>query len=420
VNRRTFIKGATATVAATSLSSSKILAGANSANEIRVGLIGCGGRGTGAAIEALNADPDAVLYAMGDLTADRLESSYQGLQENFGARVQAPSERRYHGFDAFQKVIEQVDVVLLATPPVFRPQHLRAAVDAGRHVFCEKPVAVDGKGVRSVLESAAIAKEKGLSLASGFCWRAAFGHRAIYQRIMQGAIGDVVGVHATYMAGQLWYKERQPGWSDLEYQLRNWVYYSQLSGDHVVEQAIHSVDKVMWAKGDEPPVSVMATGGRQTRTDKKYGNVFDHFSAVYDWADGSQATLQCRQMKGCHMENLDRVIGSKGIAYIDGWAGKFEIKGENEWAYSGPGNNMYQTEHDDLFASIRGGAGLNQGVEMANSTLAGIMIRMSAYTGKKVSWDQALNSKQDLTPKQWEGGPPVDAAVAVPGKTKLI
>ncbi|MBC8369865.1 MAG: Gfo/Idh/MocA family oxidoreductase [Planctomycetes bacterium] len=418
MNRRSFIKGTAAGLAATSIAGTKAVA--NSAKELRVGLIGCGGRGTGAAIQALNADPDVVLYAMGDLTADRLASSHNGLVQNFGERVQADSTRQFVGFDAFEKVIAEVDIVLLATPPVFRPQHLRAAVEASCHVFCEKPVAVDGKGVRSVLKTAALAKERGLSLASGFCWRAAFGHRAIYQRILQGAIGDVVGVHATYMAGQLWYKERQADWSDLQYQLRNWVYYSQLSGDHIVEQAIHSVDKIMWAKNDETPASVMATGGRQTRTQEKYGNVFDHFSAVYDWADGTQAALQCRQMKGCHMENLDRVIGSSGIAYIDGWAGKFEIKGQNQWKYDGPSNDMYQTEHDDLFESIRNGDAMNQGVDMAHSTLAAIMIRMSAYTGQVVSWEQALNSQLDLTPEKWDGGAGLDSSVAHPGKTKLI
>jgi myo-inositol 2-dehydrogenase/D-chiro-inositol 1-dehydrogenase len=418
MNRRTFLKGASAGIAATSLLGSKAVA--NSAKELRVGLIGCGGRGTGAAMQALNADPDVVLYAMGDLTADRLQQSHAGLTETFGERLQADSTRQFVGFDAFEKVIEQVDVILLATPPVFRPQHLRAAVEAGCHVFCEKPVAVDGAGVRSVIETAAMAQAKGLSLASGFCWRSAFGHRALYQRIHQGEIGKVVGVHATYMAGQLWSKARQEGWSDLDYQLRNWVYYTQLGGDHVVEQAIHSVDKILWAKSDEAPSSVMASGGRETRTDAKYGNIFDHFSAVYDWADGTQATLQCRQMKGCHMENLDRIIGSTGIAYVDGWANKFVIKGENAWKYDGPSNDMYQTEHDDLFESIRNGSAMNQGVDMAHSTLAAIMTRMSAYTGKVVTWDQALNSQLELTPTQWVGGPGVDASVPVPGKTKLI
>jgi len=223
MNRRTFLKGASAGIAATSLLGSKAVA--NSAKELRVGLIGCGGRGTGAAIQALNADPDVVLYAMGDLTADRLQQSRSGL-ERFGDRLQADSTRQFVGFDAFEKVIEQVDVILLATPPVFRPQHLRAAVEAGCHVFCEKPVAVDGAGVRSVIETATMAQAKGLSLASGFCWRSAFGHRALYQRIHQGEIGKVVGVHATYMAGQLWSKDRQEGWSDLDYQLRNWIMLS--------------------------------------------------------------------------------------------------------------------------------------------------------------------------------------------------
>jgi myo-inositol 2-dehydrogenase/D-chiro-inositol 1-dehydrogenase len=420
MNRRKFLKGTVAGLAASSLTSPKGFA-SYSARELRVGLVGCGGRGTGAAIQALKADPDAVLWAMADLTEDRLEQSFNGLKTNFPDRCQAEKERRYFGFDAYQDVIKDVDVVLLATPPAFRPEHLKASIDLGKHVFAEKPIAVDSFGVRSVLKSAKIAKEKGLSLASGFCWRAAFGHRAVYQRIHQGQIGAVKNIHATYMAGGLWHKERQSNWSDLEYQLRNWLYYYQLSGDHVVEQACHSIDKIMWAKQDTPPDSVLATGGRQMRTEPKYGNIFDHFAGVFSWGDGSQATLQCRQMNGCHMENLDRVIGATGTAYIDGWANKFAIDGAEDWQYEGLSNDMYQTEHDEFFESIRTNGGLNQGVEMAHSTLAAIMIRMSAYTGQEVTWNQALESEENFVPKEWlVTSPPFDTAIARPGQTKLI
>ena len=229
---------------------------------LRVGLVGCGGRGTGAAMQALSADKDVVLVAMGDLFADRLASSHNGLAENFGDRVQVEESRRFVGFDAYQKVIAEVDVILFATPPAFRPMHIAAAVEAGLHVFCEKPIAVDAHGVRSVLETAKLAQKKGLSLASGFCWRAANGHRAFYDRIHNGGIGELRHVYATYLAGGLWYKERQPEWTDLEYQLRNWLYYTALSGDHIAEQAVHSVDKIMWAKNDVPPASATALGGR--------------------------------------------------------------------------------------------------------------------------------------------------------------
>lgn len=417
--RRDFLKAAGAGAAALPFLSGQALASGQ--DTLRVGLIGCGGRGTGAAMQAINADPGVVLWSMGDLFADRLASSLHGLTSNFQDRVDVPEARQHVGFDAYEKVIAEVDVVLLATPPVFRPAQLAAAIEADRHVFCEKPVAVDGPGVQSVLKSAKLAKEKGLSLASGFCWRAANGHRALYRRILEeNGIGDVRHVYATYLAGGVWYKDRKDHWSDLEYQLRNWYYYTPFSGDHLVEQAIHSVDKILWAKGDEAPINATAMGGRQVRTHEKYGNIYDHFGVVYEWADGTQGHLQTRQQNGCHGENLDRIIGAEGVAYIDGWSNKFLIEGMRPWKYEGAGNDMYQTEHDELFASIRAGKGLNQGVSMAHSTLAGIMGRMSAYTGQRITWQQALESKENLTPEHWEFGPGIDVAVATPGKTKFL
>jgi len=417
--RREFLKTTGAGVIALPLLGANAYAGGSAT--LRVGLVGCGGRGTGAAMQAINADPGVVLWSMGDLFADRLKSSHVGLTENFKDRIDVPNVRQHVGFEAYKRVIEEVDVVLFATPPVFRPMHLAAAVEAGRHVFCEKPVAVDAPGVRSVLKTAQLAATKGISLASGFCWRAAFGHRSLYNRVLkENAIGDVRHVYATYLAGGVWYKERQEKWTDLEYQLRNWYYYSNFSGDHIVEQAIHSVDKLLWAKGDEMPVSALAMGGRQVRTAEKYGNIYDHFGVVYEWADGTQGHLVTRQQNGCHSENLDRIVGSDGIASIDGWANRFVVEGARPWKYEGPNNDMYQTEHDELFASIRSGAPMNQGVSMAQSTMAAILGRMSAYTGQRITWQQAMESKQDLTPKSWEFGSGIDVVQATPGKTKFI
>ncbi|PCJ55553.1 MAG: oxidoreductase [Planctomycetota bacterium] len=416
--RREFLKTTAAGVVALPILGAT--AYASGKDTLRVGLVGCGGRGTGAAFQAIQADPGVVLWSMGDLFADRLTSSLGGLTENFAQRVDVPDVRQHVGFDAYQKVVQEVDVVLFATPPVFRPMHLAAAIEAGCHVFCEKPVAVDAPGVRSVLKTAQVAKKKGLSLASGFCWRAANGHRSLYNRILkENAIGDVRHVYATYLAGGVWYKKRQEKWTDLEYQLRNWYYYSNFSGDHIVEQAIHSIDKLLWAKNDVMPISAIAMGGRQVRTDEKYGNIFDHFGVVYEWADGTHGHLVTRQQNGCHSENLDRIVGSEGIANIDGWANRFEVEGARPWKYDGPGNDMYQTEHDELFASIRAGAAMNQGVSMAHSTMAAILGRMSAYTGQRITWEQAMTSKQDLTPKSWEFGTGIDVVQATPGKTKF-
>ncbi|MDA0667272.1 MAG: Gfo/Idh/MocA family oxidoreductase [Planctomycetota bacterium] len=417
--RREFLKTTAAGVAALPILRATAYAGGK--DTLRVGLVGCGGRGTGAAFQAIQADPGVVLWSMGDLFADRLESSLGGLNENFAERVDVPAVRQHVGFDAYKQVIAEVDVVLFATPPVFRPMHLAEAVEAGRHVFCEKPVAVDTPGVHSVLKTAKLAKEKGLSLASGFCWRAAYGHRGLYDRILNGnAIGDVRHVYATYLAGGVWYKDRKEEWTDLEYQLRNWYYYSNFSGDHIVEQAIHSVDKILWAKGDEMPVSATAMGGRQVRTAEKYGNIYDHFGVVYEWADGTQGHLLTRQQNGCHSENLDRIVGSDGIAHIDGWANRFVVEGARPWKYEGANNDMYQTEHDELFASIRAGAAMNQGVSMAQSTMAAILGRMSAYTGKRITWEQAMASKENLTPQSWEFGTGIEVVQATPGKTKFV
>jgi predicted dehydrogenase len=396
------------------------------ADKLKIGLVGCGGRGSGALLNALNADQGTVLWALGDAFADQVESLANRLaDEDAGvpaSRIELPAQRRFSGLDCYKKVVDAVDVVLFASPPCFRPMQIEYAVNAGKHVFAEKPASTDAFGIRRVLASAKKAAAQNTAFAHGFCWRAHDAWRESMKQIGGGRIGKIRAYYATYLAGSLWHRGNRPEWTELEYQLRNWLYFTPLSGDHLVEQAIHSVDKVMWAMGDKPPLHCNATGGRQVRTDAKYGNIYDHFDVIYEWADGALGVVQCRQMDGTHGENLDTIIGSAGVMRTDGWNGRIVVDGEFPMDQAGLGNDMYQTEHDELFASIRAGKPINQGEVMATSSLAGIMGRMSAYTGQKVTWEMALNSQERLLPddNEWAWGPGLKCEIAMPGKTKFI
>lgn len=394
-----------------------------STDRLRVGLVGCGGRGTGAAENALEADANCELVALGDVFGDRIEGCLTELAKNesVAARVKVPVEARFVGFDAYEKVIALCDVVLLCTTPHFRPAHLREAVARGRHVFCEKPVAVDAPGVRSVLESARIATEKGLTIVSGFCWRYHDPDRAAFGRVRDGKIGPVHAVHSRYLTGGLGLRKRKPEWSDMETQLRNWYYYTWASGDHIVEQACHSINKIAWAMGDEMPVYATATGGRQVRTGPEYGNVYDHFAVVFEYAGGARAYLDCRQTEGCFNDNSDFVVGTKGTLTSDSWGPTHVIRGETPWKWSGdPGPDKYVAELQTLFAAVRDGKPVNDGVMMANSTMMAILGRMAAYTGTRIAWQQALDSQEDLTPPRYEWGELPVAPVALPGRTKFL
>jgi len=392
---------------------------------LRVGLIGCGGRGSGAAAQALSTGEGVVLTAMADAFEDRVQRSRKslGANENFGKRVKVPDNACFVGLDGYQKVIDSgVDVVVLGTPPGFRPLHLRAAVEAGKHVFCEKPMATDAPGVRSVLESAAIAKEKNLALVAGFCWRYHLARRAFYEQIHQGAIGAIRAVYATYLTGPVKpmpaASSRPAGMSDVEWQLRNWYNFAWLSGDGLVEQACHSVDKIAWAMNGVLPLKAVATGGRQFPNNE--GNIFDHIDVFYEFPDGVRAFMAQRQISGCYGENSDYLMGADGVGTIKGWNDPV-IKGKKSWRYQGPKSNMYQVEHNELFASIRNGQPINDGVWMAHSTLMAIMGRMAAYTGKEISWDQAMNSQQKLVPDNltWDMDLPI-RPMAMPGKTPFV
>jgi predicted dehydrogenase len=397
----------------------------NDPDVLRIGLVGCGGRGTGAAANALRAeDGTVVITAMGDVFPERIESSLTHLRNALGPaadRVQVDPEHRFTGFDAYQRVIDSdIDVVLLCTPPHFRPQMLAAAVAAGKHIFTEKPMAVDAPGVRSVLDTAAAAKRKGLSLVSGFCWRRNIRHQAFFEELHGGRLGEVRAFHSTYLASPIGTKQRQPEWSDMEFQLKNWHHFGWISGDHVVEQAVHSIDKQGWCFRDEPPLSVTAVGGRQNHKGEERGNIFDHFAASYDYGDGVMAFHQSRQMDGCDFENNDYVMCEKGSGIINGWAPLHALEGPDPWMYEGPGNDMYQEEHDVLFRAIRAGEPVNDGVWMTRSTMLAIMARMSAYTGHTISWEQAMASEERLGPERYAWGAIAEADVATPGKNQLI
>jgi predicted dehydrogenase len=426
-SRRDFLKGSTAAVVGGALAGH--LAGVPNVHAaggglLRVGLVGCGGRGTGAASQALKADPEVKLVAMGDAFEDRIRQSLGTLQKDrdVAAKLDVPPERCFTGFDAYKQVIAASDVVLLCTPPGFRPLHLKAAVDAGKHVFAEKPVAVDAPGVRSVLETCELAKKKDLSVVSGLCLRYDSGFKETVRRIHDGAVGDVQTVEANDYRSRIWVKPREPDWSDMTWQMRNWYYFTWLCGDFNVEQHVHYLDVSSWVLGNQYPVRAVGLGGRQQRTGPEYGHIYDHFAVTYEFADGAKLYSNCRQQVGCKNDMSVHVQGSRGrVLLTERKKGMVIRTAADTWVFDGPYNNLYQAEHDELFAGIRSGKLINNGEYMAKSTLLAIMGRMAAYTGQQITWEMALNSKEDLTPPRydWDVSLPVPP-VAVPGVTKFV
>ncbi|MEY4831713.1 MAG: Inositol 2-dehydrogenase [Planctomycetota bacterium] len=387
-------------------------------DELRIGLIGCGGRGTGAAAQALSTNGPVRLVAMADMFADSLDNALKSLMENetLAKRIDVPAERRFVGFDAYQGVLaSDIDVVCIATPPHFRPQHFEAAIAAGKHVFLEKPVAVDAPGVRKVLAAAELAKQKKLAVVSGLQRHHQNGYLEAMQRIHAGELGKLLYARCSWNMGSLWHRGRDPKWSDMEWQLRNWLYFTWLSGDHIVEQHVHNIDVVNWAlKGH--PLRARGMGGRQVRTDAKWGNIFDHHAVQFEYQDGVMCFSECRQIDGCANDVSEHVYGADGACHMD--SGNWRIEGKNAWKFAGQGNDPYQTEHDDLFASIRSGNLLNEGQMVAESTMSAILGRMATYTGKVVTWDDAMASNEVWGPEKYEFGALAVDAVPVPGKSK--
>ena len=392
----------------------------NGGDVIKIGLIGCGGRGSGAVVDAMHADPRVELVAIGDAFADRAAECLTLLKRTpeIADRIKVSPDRVFSDFDNFKQVIDSgVDVVILATPPHFRPEHLAYAVEKGKHCFVEKPIAVDVPGVMSVQETCAKAQAKGLSIVSGLMWRFDPGVQETVQRIKDGAIGDIVAIQSCYNSGTLWHRGDKPDWSRMEYQIRNWLYYTWLSGDHITEQAIHSLDKVNWLLDGEAPTSAFGLGGRQQRTDKKFGHIFDHHTVFFDFPSGVKCYFTCRQQENTDTFTDEVVLGTKGRAML--LAKK--IDGETAWEYKGPEKGFvgYVREHEALLQGIRRGEPVNNGDYMCRSTLLTIMGRMCTYTGKQYQWDEVLASTERLGPEKYEWGDVPEPLVAIPGKTKI-
>jgi predicted dehydrogenase len=323
----------------------------------------------------------------------------------------------FDGFDGYKGLLAVSDInyVISATPPHFRPMHLKAAIEAGKNVFIEKPAAVDGPGVRMLLEAGELARQKGLGIAAGTQRRHLRSYNETIKRIHDGALGELVYGRCYWNGGEIWVIEREPGWSEMEWQLRNWNYFTWLGGDHIVEQHVHNLDIMNWVIGDHP-IKATALGGRQARTDKRCGHVYDHFAVEFEYPNGVRMFSQCRQINGCEGKVEEAIVGTKGTSNCKDW---IRFKDADPWRFRARDVNPYQQEHQDLIASIRAGQPLNEARAVAESTLTGIMGRESAYSGVSIEWEQALNSTKRLGPEKYEFGDLPFPPVAIPGKYRF-
>jgi predicted dehydrogenase len=399
---------------------------------IKVALIGCGGRGTGAAIQALSTKQNVKLVAMADAFQDRLDNCYKEITgddfENLKSKIDVPADRRFVGFDAYLKAIPLADVVILTTPPGFRPLHFEAAVNAGKHIFMEKPVATDPAGVQRVLAAAEKAKAKKLNVVVGLQRHYQTSYRELMKRLQDGMVGDIVSASAWWNNDGVWVNPRKAGQTEMEYQMRNWYYFNWLCGDHITEQHIHNIDVINWVKNSYP-VKARGTGGREVRKGKDYGEIFDHHIVEFEYADGTILNSQCRHIKGTWAKVDELVVGTKGKIMFD--AGHItDYKGNTFFKHNGSKDpNPYQVEHDELFEAIAKGQYKFADAENgAKSTMTSILGRMATYSGQVITWDKAINSGLDLAPKTfaWDADMPLkpDAnglyPVAIPGKTKFV
>jgi predicted dehydrogenase len=412
-SRRNFLK-TSAVIGATAVSASTIPAvHAAESDIIKIGLIGCGGRGCGAVADGISNDPNVKLVAIADVFEEKVDVAAKTLREQFKERVDLPKERCFAGFDGYKSVIPLCDVVFLCTPQHFRPMTLKAAIEAGKHVFCEKPVAVDATGIRSVLESAALAKQKGLNVVSGLINRYSNRVRDVVKRIHDGQIGTVVTARANRMGGPLWVRRRMEGDTEMKYQMRNWVNFNWLASEFINDVTIHQLDVALWCMGDElTPVNAFALGGRIVRTQPDAGDMYDTMSVVYEYADGKPLYAFSSQIPGGYNGAVTYVSGAKGGAEIGNvGGGRVAIFGENP--YDAPKDDTrgpYFNQHTTLYNAIRSGGSIyvNDLFHTAKATMAAILGRMAAYSGKKLTWEEALNSKESFTldDYSWDAVPP--------------
>lgn len=418
-SRRDFLKtsGAAASSSALFAALGTNYAHAEGSDKIKVGVIGCGGRGTGAIRNVLDAAPNVEIVTLGDMFKDRLDGCNGSLAgKNPGGAV--PADRCHTGFDAYKNVLaSDINYVILATPPGFRPIHFKAAVDAGKNVFTEKPIAVDAPGVRMFLEANEKAKQKGQAVVCGLQRHHQLEYLETVKRIHDGMIGDVLTAQVYWNQGSIWVHPRQPGQSDMEYQLRNWYYFTWLCGDHICEQHVHNLDVANWVLRSHP-LAAYGIGGRQVRTGPDFGHIYDHFTVEYEYPNGVRVQSMCRQIDGTANRVTEYIQGTKGWSQPSS-----NIKVGEQTVFRTPrgGTDPYVQEHSDNIHTIRAGKPLNEGQYVAESTLTAILGRQSSYTGQRIEWDQMLNSKQDLTPPKMDISASVPVTeVAMPGKTKFV
>ena len=429
LTRRAFLKNSSTAVVASSIALERAVFAAAGDDTIKIALVGCGGRGRGAANQALSTPGKTKLVALADVRPEQLQQGLNDLKVAHADQIDVPPDHQFTEFDGYKSAISLADVVVLATSPGFRPIHFEEAVRQGKHVFMEKPVATDAPGVHRVLAAAEQAKQKNLKIGVGLQRRHKPGYIEAVKRIQDGALGDLFLLRCYWDGGSRDGVERMPGEKEMHYQIRNWYYFTWLSGDHIVEQHVHNIDVVNWIKGAYP-IRGQGMGGRQVRNAKRHGQIFDHHFVEFEYADGTRMISQCRQIPGCWPNISEHALGTKGEADLNNDRNIFAIKpakggGGSQWRFSSNKKiDAYQQEHDDLFDAIRNNKPYNEAEHGALSTMTGIMGRMCTYSGQQIEWDTALNSKGDTLPTEWswDATPPIlpDAdgwyPIARPGK----
>lgn len=428
--RRAFLQTSVVTAAtlagALSVRRSAHAAGTDS---LRIGLVGCGGRGAGAVASALAVDSGVKLTAMADAFIDRTREARDALRTQWGDRIAVDDEHCFEGFDGCQRVLDSgIDVALLAEPPHFRPAHIDACVNAGVHVFAEKPMAVDAPGVRRVLAAGEVARQKNVSLVSGFETRYSPGAREAVQRVHDGQIGKIMAMQSTYNTGPLWHRGRPSDWTEMQFQLRNWYYFTWLSGDHLVEQHVHYNDFIGWIMHDQPPKHAWGYGGRQVRTEAMFGDIFDHHAVVYEYDDGARYYAFTRQQPGCFDANCRLVLGTQGKLYSERDTSILGPDGQVIWTAVRGERQPELTCFEEMFAAMRAGTPINDSLSMARSTMFAILGRMATHSGQLVTWDDAFASDLELAPQRyaWDADPPVLPGpdgrypIPMPGVTKVL
>jgi predicted dehydrogenase len=407
-SRRDFLKGSAGVIAGAALASTLMPRGAYAAedNTIKIALIGAGGRGSGAAAQALSTQGPVKLIAVADAFEDNATSAAKRLKDQFGDKVDVPKERIFHGFEGAQQAIDSgADLVILATPPGFRPWHFEAAVKAGKNVFMEKPVAVDAAGVRQVLAAAEEAKRKNLKVGVGLQRHHDPKYIETVKRVQDGALGDLVLCRAYWCDAGVWVRARKPEQTEMEYQMRNWYYFNWVCGDHINEQHIHNLDVINWVK-QGPPAKAQGVGGRQVRTGIDHGEIFDHHMVEFTYPDGTVLLSEARHQPGAWRSVSEHAHGTKGYADLSG--GRFTMKEGGNWSYRGKGVDPYQQEHDDLFDAIRNNKTSSEAERGAHSTMTAILGRMATYSGMEVKWDDAIHAQIRIWPEKlaWDAPPP--------------